>query len=270
MRNLYIKIALIFVCISMLTVEEAIAQNDTKKSIIVPLSNPNNSGVLSLNLNSGMINITGYQGKEVIINAQTRDAKNTNTPNNKKLKSINNNPLEFSIIENDNKVIIGMSDTGTIIDFEIKVPRNFSLNLRLKNNGDIYVEGVNGEFEISNENGKTTLVNISGSAIVDTVNKDITINFLEVSNNAMAFSSLNGNLNITFPKNIKAIMKARSDEGEIFTDFELNKKLTLKKSKLSSSNNQNKHEWLIGEVNGGGPMISIKSLNGNITIRAKD
>ncbi len=270
MGNSYIKIALIFVSICVLTVEGTIAQNDDNKSIIVPLSKPNDSGVLSLNLNSGKINITGHQGNEVVINAQPRETKNTKALNNKKLRSKTIKPLEFSIIENDNKVIIGMNDTGTIVDFEIKVPRNFSLNIRLKNNGDIYVEGVNGEFEISNENGNITLVNISGSAIVDTVNKDITINFLEISNNAMAFSSLNGNLNITFPKSIQAIMKARSDEGEIFTDFELNKKLTLKKSKLSSSNKQNIDEWSIGKVNGGGPMISFKSLNGNITIRAKD
>ncbi len=59
------------------------------------------------------------------------------------------------------------------------------------NDGNILVKGVNGEI---------ILENVSGSASADT---------------------LNGDLDITFPGSLKANVKAKSDMGEIFTDFDM-------------------------------------------------
>lgn len=124
--------------------------------------------------------------------------------------------------ERDNTVRIINENINRETNFEIKVPRNFSLKLSTVNNGDIEVQGVNGEMEISNVNGKITLQNISGSASADTTNGDANIVFKTVTANAgMAFSSFNGNVDVTSPSSLKANAKLKSEMREIFTDFDM-------------------------------------------------
>ncbi len=263
MRYSIIKTVLVLVSVFVIVIAETSAQNNPQKTIVVPLSNPDQPGIFSLDLISGKIHITTHERSNVVINAQKRELKTTTAFNN-------NDSLEFEVTENNNKVVVEMNESSIITDFEIKVPKKCSLNLRLLNYGDIYVEGVNGEFEISNENGKISLINISGSAIVDTINEDITVNFIEVANNPMAFSSLNGNLDITFPKNLQANIRAKADNGEVYTNLKIRKKPAISKTVHSNTNRINVEEWLEGVVNGGGSNISFKSLNGNITINTKN
>mgnify|MGYP000032370584 CR=1 FL=1 len=96
-----------------------------------------------------------------------------------------------------NTVLIRTWPNGTV-DFSIKVPRNFNLNIKAINNGDIYVEDVSGEFEVSNVNGSITMENISGPVLADAMNKDIKIDFRSVGDGHMAFSNFNGDIDISF------------------------------------------------------------------------
>ena len=42
-----------------------------------------------------------------------------------------------------------------------------------------------------------------------------------MADKAMAFTSFNGPVDVTLPATIKANLKMRSDQGEIFTDFDV-------------------------------------------------
>ena len=116
---------------------------------------------------------------------------------------------------------------------------------------------------------------ISGSVSADALNKDIKINFVEVTPNvAMAFSSLNGDIDITFPKTIKANIKVKSDRGEIYTDFDLKAKPS--KAKVTKGDNKKGNaytvkleKWITGSINGGGAEILFKNFNGDVIIRSK-
>jgi len=182
--------------------------------------------------------------------------------------------MEFSVEEYENTIRVESTPFGTV-DFEIKVPVNFSLKVSTVNNGFIAVTNVKGAIEVSNVNGKITLKDITGSVSGDTVNGDIIANLLKVTpNTAMAFSSLNGKLDVTFPKSMKANLKLKSDRGEIFTDFNLQSKpqkakVTKGKSSKGGVYKVKVENWIVGSINGGGPEISFKTFNGDIILRAK-
>lgn len=246
-----------------------------QETVTVPLSNPGKAGNLKVSLVSGSITVKGYSGKEVIVKATVRGRKRRKGNDSKGgLKRISVNSLEFSAEEYDNSVIVRSSSSKTT-DFEIQVPKNFSLKLSATNNGKIYVENVNGVMDVSNTNGSITLQDVSGSVSADALNRDIKVTFVKVTPDApMAFSSLNGDIDITFPKDFKADIKVKSDRGEIYTDFELKEKPSKAKVTQGKTKNGNTYrvkveKWIVGSINGGGPEILFKNFNGDVIIRSR-
>ena len=139
------------------------------------------------------------------------------------------------------------------------------------NEGDITVDNVTGELEINNVNGGITLTNISGSAVANTINGELKATFREVDNNApMAFSTLNNRVDVTFPASVKANVKLKSDRGDIFSDFDI--AIDKKQPQATRSNQSGMYrvtieDWVYGKINGGGPEVMMKSMNGSIYVR---
>ncbi len=248
------------------------AQQDSKERLVVPLSNPNKAGQLKVKLIYGSINVVGYDGKEVIIDAQMKQRKVTRNKKNG-LTRISSGTLDVSAEERDNKVIVGTDSYRRSINLTIRVPRKFSLYLSAVNDGDITVENVNGDFEIKNVNGEITMTNISGTVNANTTNGKLKISFNKITANTnMALSSFNDDIDITLPKNAKATVKAKSDNGEVYTDFDM--VLEKKSPKVETDTRSRTYrvkveQWVYGKINGGGPEIMMKSFNGDIIVRAK-
>ena len=232
-----------------------------QEEVVVPLSNPGGKGHLTMYLLNGSISVTSHNRNDVIVTADVRSGKSKCDDCKSKgkygLKKIDANAVRFSIEEVDNKVRVKSRNINTVTDYEIKVPKNFNLKLNVTNSGNIYVENVKGELEVSNTNGKIDMKNVSGSVIADALNRNITVTFDEIfKNESMAFSSLNGKIDITFPADLKADVKAKTDFGAIYTDFELkiiDKKAAIEKTKKSSVYKVNVDKWTFGTINGGGP-----------------
>lgn len=265
------KISLVAIACLLISLP-GIAQQVNGETFSIPLSEPNKPGKLEFHLIDGSIKVLGHDSKEVQINAKRREPRKTQRTR-EGMKSITSNNLEYTVEELKNTVLIKAWPSGTI-DFEIKVPKNFSLNIKTVNKGDIYVENVQGEFEVSNTNGAITMKDISGSVIADAMNKDIVVSFLSVSNNPMAFSNFNGDIDVTFPGNFKAMIKAKTQQGEIFTDFNLDLKSsdkpTVTKKDGSGVYKVSRNEWVSGTLNGGGQEVQFQTYNGDILIRNKD
>lgn len=247
------------------------AQSEKGQQIIIPLSEPGEAGRLKISLLHGSITVVAHQGKDVIIETTNRiSSKSQKTRGG--LRKISDTSLEFSVEEYNNKVVVKSKKVSKVMHFLIKVPVHFSLNLRVTNSGDINVNGVTGEFEVSNLNGAIRLIDISGSVIADALNKDIVVTFKDAQENMpMAFTSLNGDLDITFPKGFKAAIKAKTDNGEMFTDFDINitQKYTQKSSRTSSGVYKvNVDKWITGAINGGGAELLFKTMNGDILLRS--
>ncbi|MDB4293080.1 hypothetical protein N9954_06685 [Maribacter sp.] len=248
------------------------AQTESAESITIPLSNPGEDGHLKIGLLYGSITVKAHQGKDIIV--ETTSKKKSKPPKTKDgMRKIGDTSIEFSVEEYNNKVTVRSKKQNKTVDFVIKVPENFSLDLRATNNGNINVEGVVGEMEISNLNGAITLTNIGGSVIADALNKNIVVSFTKgYEKSPMAFTSLNGDLDITFPSNLAANVKAKTDNGEIYTDYEVKMTRDVSRDEKKSSSGVYKvtvDKWVTGTINGGGEELLFKTMNGDIMIRSK-
>ncbi|NAY92755.1 hypothetical protein GTQ34_12590 [Muricauda sp. JGD-17] len=258
--------------LAVLWISVAQAQEKEIDLFTIPLSSPSKEGMLKVEQLSGSINVIAYEGKEVIVKVMVGEVENSGQ-SKYGMKRIGGSGLSISAEEENNVVKIDNEAWNRKTDFEIKVPKNFSLKLKTVNDGDIYVEGVSGDMEISNVNGHITLKNVSGSAITDTTNGEVKVNFNSVKEDSdMAFSSFNGNVEVTFPSMIKANVKAKSDMGEIYSDFNMaisEREPKVEKGQSARGYKVKIEQWLRGTINGGGPEILFKTFNGDILIKSK-
>jgi len=256
------------------------AQEKEMDLFSVPLSNPNSPGKLIVNQISGSIEVEGYDGKEVIVKATVseghghcNDCGDKNSGSKNGMKKISTSSLNIGAEEKDNVVQIQNELWNKKTDLSIKVPKDFSLKLKTINDGDISVMGVNGEMEISNINGEINLDEVSGSVVANTTNGELTVNFNSItSGKDMAFSSFNGDVEVTFPKSLKANVKAKSDMGDVYTDFDMN--ISKNEPQVDKTNSSGKYrvkveQWVKGTINGGGPEMLFKTFNGDIMIKSK-
>jgi hypothetical protein len=186
-----------------------------------------------------------------------------------------------------NQISLRLSSPFVEADLELEVPARTNLNLRVVSGGAIDVEGVEGNIEVNNVNGLIHLRGVSGSVVASAVNGDVTVVMTRVADQkVMAFSSLNGKLDVTLPRTTKANLKLRSDNGDVFTDFDV-AQLQSTPSSASASSTQT-FQWtgqsrsssralrrsqrdnngtIYGTINGGGPEIEARSFNGSVFIR---
>jgi len=180
----------------------------------------------------------------------------------------------LTIEEEDNVVSIETEGWKLAYDLTIQVPFNSSLNLETTNDGDILVENVAGELEIENVNGSVTLLNVSGSVVTSTVNGEIQVTFLKaMSGKAMSFTTMNGDIDVTLPPDVKATVKAKSEQGDIYTDFDLAlRKVEPKPEEARKEAGRYRISFehpVVGDIGGGGPEFLFSTFNGDIYLRKK-
>ena len=254
------------------------AQNDDMltEEIVIPLSNPGQIGTLEVNQIYGGIKVIGYDGQQVIVTAMQKKMSATVQMKNG-LRKIQNNSMALSAEESDNYVEVESQNYGgknQNMNLEIKVPKNFNLKLSGINNGYTIVENVQGEFEISNVNNDITLTEVSGSAVVDSVNGEIKATFNQVTvGSQMVLTSFNGDVDLSLPGNIKADFKLRTTNGDIYTGFDIvfdTSEPVIEKDSSNKSYKVKLEKWVSGSANGGGTEVVLKSHSGDLILRAMD
>ena len=267
-----------FTALALVVASAAIAQEDAVDRVTVELTDPSKPAFLSVGLVNGSITVTGYDGKEVIVEAIT-SLHQINKGEERKGKNAGMTRLQITsssltVEEYQNKVEIGTESWVNPVDLVVKVPVRTSLELSCVNSGDIKVENITGDIEVSNVNGAVTLLNINGSAVASAHNQDVTITFSGVDpKKDMSFSSFNGDVDVTFPASLKAKVKLKTVRGEIYTDFEVKEiespDRVIKKNHRDAGG---KYEVSIdrafwGTINGGGQELHFSNFNGDIFIR---
>ncbi|MEO8172704.1 MAG: DUF4097 family beta strand repeat-containing protein [Sediminibacterium sp.] len=248
---------------------------EQKEQLVVPLSQPGKPFKLTVSLLAGSIKVVGYEGKDVVIDVSGEDKRKKGGGSDKSggMKRITaGNGLDVSAEENDNNVRVHTSSLNSPVNLVIKVPMSEAkMKLRGTNDGDIIVSNVNGEIEASHTNGHVTLTDISGSAVASSTNGNIKVTFKTIDPKAaMAFTSFNGAVDVTFPATLKANIKAKSDQGDIYSDFDIDAdktQPTVNKTVKNGTYRINIESWVYGKINLGGPELMMKTYNGNIYIR---
>jgi hypothetical protein len=254
-------------------VERALAQGQGGGDRIpVTLSDPSRPARVKVSLVNGGITVKAYEGKEVVVEARVRNRENTRNEGGPKRLTISSTGL--SVEEENNEVNINTDSYMHAIDVTVSVPVHTSLKLRAVNDGDIVVTGVDGELDVDDINGSVTLNNIAGSAVAHALNGHLYATFTKVEpQKAMAFSSLNGDVDVTFPADLKANVSIRSDQGDVFSDFDIQLKAASSQPVVEDGRGHGgKYRVKIdktihGTINGGGAEIQFRNFQGKIYIR---
>jgi DUF4097 and DUF4098 domain-containing protein YvlB len=157
---------------------------------------------------------------------------------------------------------------------EIKVPRTAAVDLSTVNNGDIVVEGVQGNFDVHNVNGAVRLTGLRGSGEISTVNGTIDAAFDRAPVSATSFKTVNGKVDVTFPQNLAADLALETLHGEMLTDFDTQPVARTITNEPSNEPTRNGGKRVYSSrgpslvrVGRGGPTYSFKTVNGAIYIR---
>ncbi len=238
------------------------------EQLILTLEHPDEPGVLIIQHHKGAINITGYKGAFVVVNASLRYPDSTGAPG---VRPVAGSGLRFSAMEKNNVVTVNTNSHERTIDLDIQVPESFSLHIEKFDSGAITACRLSGEMDVTSSAGSVQLADISGSAVISTIDGGILARFTSVAENVpMAFTSVGGDINLVFPENIDANVKMRTDHGEIFSDFDMN--VAPRKSESGTSGETGIQRafleaWTCGILGSGGAEILLRSYHGKITIR---
>jgi len=239
--------------------------------VSVNLSDPSRPALVKASLVSGGITVKAYDGKEIVVDARARNRESSHSDSNMKRVIVSSTGL--SVEEENNEVRISTDSYMRPIDLTISVPVHSSLKLSAVNSGDIVVTGVDGELDVNDVNGSVTLNNVSGSTIAHALNGRVLVTFNRINQKPMAFSSLNGDIDVTFPADLKANLSLKSDRGEIFSDFDVQVQASAPQQTVEDSRKDGgKYKVKIdktvhGTINGGGPEMQFTNFNGSIYIR---
>src|SRR5579859_873774 len=241
--------------------------------ISVNLSDPSRPAFVKVGMVNGSIIVKGYDGKQVFVEARNRNQEREREATPGGLKRLNISTTGLSVEEENNEVRVSTESYARAIDVTISVPTHSSLKLSAVNDGEIVVTGVDGEMDVNNVNGPVALNNVSGSAVAHALNGKLTATFVHVNQKPMAFSSLNGDIDVTLPADVKGNVSIKSDRGDVFSDFDVQLQTSQPQQVIEDGRKDGgKYRVRIdktvhGTINGGGPEYQFTNFNGGIYIR---
>ncbi len=269
-----------------------IANGQSGNEFAIPLSDPAKRGKLKAHLNYGSITVKGTARKDVLVkyasvtdeedgggkhkdkdHDEDGDHKDKSKSGSEGLRRIAGGGLELDASENANQVKISSGSWNVKTQLEVEVPSGMDLTVSTYNDGDLIITNIQGEVELTNYNGEITALGISGSVVATTYNGDVKVTFDKVTEGKpMSYSTYNGDLDLTFPASTKATFKMKTEQGDIYTGFDMNITSSgpVKQQDAKTGSFKLKiDEWKRGDINGGGPEITMKNYNGDIYIRKK-
>src|SRR5262249_9446573 len=256
----------VFAIVVLAAVASAQGQDVSGERLVVNFSDPSRPGLLRVNLVNNGITVKTHTGREVIIESTAGRGRGRDRGVPPGLRRIDTNPGLAIEEENNVMTVTNMRNSGNL---DIQVPARTNLNLRTVNGGNIEVEGVEGEIEVTNTNGNVLLNNVAGSVVAHATNGRVVATLRDVTpNKPMSFTSMNANLDITLPSNVKANLKMRTDNGATYSDFDIQLRPTA--PTVDDTRNQGGRfriqtdRTINGTINGGGPDFDLRTLNGNI------
>jgi hypothetical protein len=241
--------------------------------IAVPLTDATRPSLIEVSLVHGSISVRGSNRKDVLVTARPepdrprrRDAADAaglrRIPQTSGLR----------ISEESNRVRVSSANPNRAISFEIEAPSRTNLKLTTVNGGEVLVENIDGELHISNTNGGITLNRVAGSVMAGTTNGNVRATIARVTaERDMAFTSFNGTVDVTLPPTTKANLRLRSDNGDVYSDFEMQlvpsaplvQETRSSKGRYRISRNRS----IVGAINGGGPVFELRTFNSNVYVR---
>jgi hypothetical protein len=155
------------------------------------------------------------------------------------------------------------------VTLTIRVPRDVRVRLCTVNGGEITVTGTQGDFDVSNVNGRVALSDVRGSGRAVTVNGGIEASFVEAPRAESQFKTVNGDIAVTLPRNLSADLRLKTFNGDLYTDFDT---VTLPATPERTRRPDlprlvyRPRGFTNVRIGGGGPELTFDTLNGDVRI----
>ena len=249
-------------------------QQANTDQVTVPLTDSSRPPLIDVSLVHGSITVRGTNRKDVLVIARP-DADRPSRRYDPDATGMRRIPQTagFRISEDANRVKLSADSPNRAITFEIETPLRSNLKLSTVNGGDIVVENIEGDLDVSNTNGGITLNGVGGSVNAGTTNGSVRATMTSVTAaKEMAFTSLNGTVDVTLPPTTKANLRLRSDNGDVYSDFEMQLAPSAAPTVEQNSSGNGRYRIrrnrsVVGAINGGGPEFELRTFNSNVYVR---
>lgn len=147
---------------------------------------------------------------------------------------------------------IGAEDSDVSVTFTVRVPRGVSLSAQTVN-GDVEASSIDGDVRASTVNGGV-VISAAGSARAQTVNGSVTAT-MGRAQGPLSLQTVNGSITVELPDDAAADVSAQTVHGQIDTDFPI-----TVQGRFGMRNAK-------GKIGGGGPELSLQTVNGSISLK---
>src|SRR5688572_12216935 len=148
------------------------------------------------------------------------------------------------------------NENPAIVEYSLTVPRKATLESIELVNGELDIDGVEGNVKASSINGQVTARGLMGEARLSTVNGPLQATFTQLDESkAISLGSVNGNVTLVIPSDSNASIRAGTVHGSISNDFGMQ----IKHGEYVGHS-------LDGQIGTGGPRIKLGNVNGAIRI----
>ena len=146
---------------------------------------------------------------------------------------------------------------GVSVEYLVKMPAGADLKASTVNGG-VEISGLTGRVVAETTNGGIKGREIGGAIDASTTNGGVEVEVTRVAEAGVKLECTNGGIVLRLPSSAKASISARVTNGGIDTD---GVSLTMR--------GEASRRRLDGDLNGGGPRISLEGTNGGIKIRGR-
>ena len=265
---------LAFIGLTIATTIPAMAQD----RVTIPPGDSSRPRVVNASLLNGSITVKTHAGKEVIVEGtDTGGGRHGRERGPQELDGLKRLDLPGATgleVEQDGNVVTIHTRANMNGSLTITVPVDTSLKLH-SNGGSINVDGVHGEVDCNALNGPVTVTNVSGTVIAHSLNGAVKVSMDRVDPaKPLSFSTLNGSIDVTLPADVKASLKLKADNGNIYSDFDIKMSLANNGPITEKNGSDGKYRvkfdrTVLGTINGGGVEMGFNTFNGRISIRKK-
>jgi hypothetical protein len=251
------------------TLEADRKENEVKKEFRIKFSSNKDRKVLLI-MNNSDVRISGYDGDEVIIEADGTTSPPERAAGLKPLYNTaeDNSGIGLSVTEENNTVKIIKATMHRRVNYRVKVPKKITLVFEEPNHHGtgLTISDIEGRVEVETKSSAIHLNNISGSVKASSISGNVTVVFANVNQEEeSSIKVISSIVDISLPPDTKADLRMKSITGEVFTDFDL----ALNDHDKNGLRRVAGNNLIEGKANGGGVAMNIETISSDIFIRKR-
>lgn len=163
--------------------------------------------------------------------------------------------------------LISPRNTATL-EVVVRVPSRFEASIRGSNGGPVTVDGVHGALTVENSNAPVVITGARNAILASTSNASISAHLDALAPGApLSFLTSNDSISVTLPgARVDADVFLETDNGMVQSDYPIAPDTAVRAIPTFGADRSR----LRGRIGAGGPLIRIRTDNGNILIRRGD